>query len=149
MTLDAGGTNFVFSAIQAEKEILEPVIRKVQGKDLETILQMIIEGFQIVQSKLPDNPEAISFAFPGPADYENGVIGDLQNLPAFKGGVALGPMLEEKFEIPVFINNDGDLFTYGEAISGLLPTINGKLEEAGNPKRYRNHRGGGLFKKPA
>ncbi len=138
MTLDAGGTNFVFSAMQAEKEILEPVILKVQDKDLETILQMIIEGFQTVKSRMPEKPAAISFAFPGPADYENGIIGDLQNLPAFKGGVALGPMLEEKFGIPVFINNDGDLFAYGEAISGLLPNINRKLEDAGNPKRYRN-----------
>jgi glucokinase len=49
-----------------------------------------------------------------------GIIGDLENLPTFKGGVALGPMLEEIFNIPVFINNDGDLFAYGEAIAGLL-----------------------------
>jgi len=47
-------------------------------------------------------------------------------------------MLEETFGIPVFINNDGDLFAYGEAMSGLLPDVNRKLEEAGNPKRYRN-----------
>jgi glucokinase len=81
---------------------------------------------------------AISFAFPGPADYPAGIIGDLPNLPAFRGGVALGPMLEEKFGIPVFINNDGDLFVYGEAISGFLPYINGLLEKAGSPKRYKN-----------
>ena len=138
MTLDAGGTNFVFSAMQAEKEIVEPVILKADGKDLDAILRMTLEGFQNVQSMLPGKPAAISFAFPGPADYENGIIGDLQNLPAFKGGVALGPMLEEKFGIPVFINNDGDLFAYGEAISGLLPEINQKLADAGNPKRYRS-----------
>jgi glucokinase len=64
---------------------------------------------------------AISFAFPGPSDYPRGIIGDLGNLPCFRGGVALGPMLEDTFEIPVFINNDGDLFAYGEAIGGFLP----------------------------
>lgn len=138
MTLDAGGTNFVFSAIQAEKEILAPLVLKVRGKTLEEILKMTIEGFREVQSRLPSNPVAISFAFPGPADYGNGIIGDLQNLPAFRGGVALGPMLKEKFGLPVFINNDGDLFTYGEAISGLLPGINRMLQEAGNPRQYRN-----------
>ena len=47
-------------------------------------------------------------------------------------------MLEEKFGIPVFINNDGDLFVYGEAIAGFLPYVNGLLEHAGSPKRYRN-----------
>jgi predicted NBD/HSP70 family sugar kinase len=47
-------------------------------------------------------------------------------------------MLEEHFGIPVFINNDADLFAYGEAMGGALPRINRKLEEAGSAKRYRN-----------
>ena len=67
-----------------------------------------------------------------------GIIGNLVNLPAFRGGVALGPMLEERFGIPTFINNDGDLFVYGEAIAGFLPYVNGLLEKAGSPKRYQN-----------
>jgi len=138
LTLDAGGTNFVFSAIQANKEIVNPVRTTAKGDTLEVVLQHIIDGFSQVKEQLNENPVAISFAFPGPADYENGIIGDLQNLPLFRGGVALGPMLEEQFRIPVFINNDGDLFAYGEAIAGLLPDVNRKLEEAGNPKRYHN-----------
>lgn len=138
MTLDAGGTNFVFSAVQAEKEIVEPIILSAKGETLEMVLQTIIDGFRQVQSKVPGKPVAISFAFPGPADYNTGIIGDLQNLPLFRGGVALGPMLTEKFRIPAFINNDGDLFALGEAISGLLPEINDKLRESGNPKEYRN-----------
>jgi glucokinase len=138
MTLDAGGTKFNFSAVQGEKEIIEPVTIPSKGENLEFILKNIIEGFRQVAAKIKGSPAAISFAFPGPADYENGIIGDLQNLPSFRGGVALGPMLEEIFGIPVFINNDGDLFAYGEAISGLLPEVNRKLEALGNPKRYRN-----------
>jgi len=138
MTLDAGGTNFVFNAVQAGREILEPHILPAKAESLEGVLTTIIDGFRHVAGQVPQKPAAISFAFPGPADYEKGIIGDLQNLPFFRGGVALGPMLQEKFGIPVFINNDGDLFAYGEAIAGLLPEINKKLEEAGNPKRYRN-----------
>jgi glucokinase len=30
------------------------------------------------------------------------------------------------------------LFVYGEAIAGFLPYVNGLLEQAGSPKRYRN-----------
>ncbi|MDP4292280.1 MAG: ROK family protein, partial [Bacteroidota bacterium] len=66
------------------------------------------------------------------------IIGDLQNLPTFRGGVALGPMLADKFGIPTFINNDGDLFVYGEAIAGFLPEINKDLQEAGSPKQFKN-----------
>lgn len=138
MTLDAGGTTFVFSAVQGNKEIVEPITLPSQPKDLKLCLDTITEGFERVKEKLPASPCAISFAFPGPADYPNGIIGDLPNLPAFRGGVALGPMLEEKFGIPVFINNDGDLFVYGEAISGLLPYVNSLLEESGSSRRFKN-----------
>ncbi|NVO19563.1 MAG: ROK family protein [Bacteroidetes bacterium] len=138
MTLDAGGTNFVFSAARSGEEIIEPVGLPAKAETLEESLQTIIRGFEQVKLLLPEPPVAISFAFPGPADYPNGIIGDLKNLPAYRGGVALGPMLEYHFGIPVFINNDGDLFVYGEAMAGLLPAINAELEYAGNPKRYRN-----------
>jgi glucokinase len=52
--------------------------------------------------------------------------------------VALKQILENEFNVPVFINNDGDLFVYGEALGGLLPQVNEMLEKQGNPKRYKN-----------
>jgi glucokinase len=138
MTLDAGGTNLRFGAMRGGKPVTETVSLPSNGDDLNQCLANIVEGFTKVKALCPAAPSAISFAFPGPADYPNGIIGDLGNLPGFRGGVALGPMLEEKFGIPVFINNDGDLFVYGEAIGGLLPHVNGLLEKAGSPKRYKN-----------
>ena len=138
LTLDAGGTNLVFGAIQAGREILEPITRPTRGHDLNACLANILEGFQTARASLGRAPAAISFAFPGPADYRNGIIGDLNNLPGFRGGVALGPMLEDCFGIPAYINNDGDLFAFGEAIDGLLPEVNQALAQAGSPRRYRN-----------
>lgn len=138
LTLDAGGTNLVFSAIQREEEIIEPITLPTRGNSLELILKNIIDGFREVQSLLAEKPVAISLAFPGPVEYQLGIIGNLENLPAFQGGIALGPMLEDTFNIPTFINNDGDLFTYGEAISGILPYVNNLLEKSGSPKRYGN-----------
>ena len=138
LTLDGGGTNFRFSATQGNQPIVETIVVPSSGDNLERCLANIVEGFTRAREQCPQPPVAISFAFPGPADYPNGVIGDLQHLPAFRGGVALGPMLEERFGLPVFINNDGDLFVYGEAIAGFLPYVNALLEKAGNPKRYKN-----------
>lgn len=138
MTLDAGGTNFVFSAIRGNREILSP-IRLPSGADrLDVCLKTLVEGFSLVRERLEEPPVAISFAFPGPADYRNGVIGDLPNLPAFRGGIALKAFLEEQFHLPVYINNDGNLYAYGEALAGTLPMVNRLLREADNPKRYRN-----------
>lgn len=138
MTLDAGGTNFKFSAIRGNEPATEPFSVPSNGHDLDLCLKTLVDGFKRVRDSLPDHPAAISFAFPGPCDYPRGIIGDLHNLPCFRGGVALGPMLENIFGIPTFINNDGDLFVYGEAIAGLLPHVNGLLEQAGSPKRYKN-----------
>ncbi|TWV15423.1 ROK family protein [Bacteroidaceae bacterium HV4-6-C5C] len=138
MTLDAGGTNFVFSAIQGYCEIIKPINRPAVVDDLNHCLSVLVEGFEEVKKHLPKLPVAISFAFPGPADYEHGVIGDLPNFPAFKGGVALGPYLKKHFQIPVFINNDGNLFAYGEALAGTLPEINRLLKKHGSNKIYRN-----------
>lgn len=138
ITLDAGGTNFLFSAIQGRKEITETIHLPSVPDDLGKCLSTIIDGFQKTIDRCPIKPVSISFAFPGPADYPNGIIGDLPNLPCFRGGVALGPMLEDRFKLPVFINNDGDLYAYGEAMAGYLPYINQLLEEAGSPKRFIN-----------
>lgn len=139
MTLDAGGTNLVFSALQAGKEIIKPIKLPANPTDLKLGLTSIIEGFKLVETAIvPNKPVAISFAFPGPADYEAGIIGDLPNYSSFRSGVALGPMLEGIFGIPTFINNDGDLFAYGESVAGFLPYINELLRKSDIDKSYKN-----------
>ena len=138
LTLDAGGTNFVFSAMQGCQEVVTPVRKAAVPDSKERCLETLVEGFREVEKQLQEKPVAISFAFPGPADYEHGVIGDLPNFPAFRGGVAMGPYLEERFGLPVYINNDGNLFAYGEALAGTLPEINKCLASNGSLRRYRN-----------
>jgi len=133
LTLDAGGTNFVFNALKGGKALLSPITSPSFGDQLEKCLKTIIDGFSKVKEQLNEEPVAISFAFPGPADYPNGIIGDLGNLPGFRGGIALGSMLNEQFNVPVFIQNDGDLYAYGEALGGILPQINKQSD-----KKYKN-----------
>lgn len=139
ITLDAGGTNFVFGAMQACEFIVEPITMPSNAGELDKCLATMVDGFRQVIARLQVSPVAISFAFPGPADYPNGIIGGfLPNFPSFRDGVALGPFLEEKFGIPVFINNDGDLFAYGESQCGALPAVNARLKALGSNKQYHN-----------
>ena len=135
MTLDAGGTNFVFSAIRGNQTEVAPLTLPANADNLEKSLSNIIEGFRRVKDALPVPPAAISFAFPGPCDYSAGIVIRPGNLPAYRD-VPLTAILEDAFGLPTFINNDGDLFAYGEAMAGFLPHVNGLLEKAGNPKRY-------------
>lgn len=139
ITLDAGGTNFVFSAMKGCKFIIDPITVPSNAHDLDLCLNTMVDGFRQVISQLPAPAVAISFAFPGPADYNAGIIGGyLPNFPSFRDGVALGPYLNHIFDLPVFINNDGDLYAYGEALCGVLPEINDRLKKAGSAKQYHN-----------
>lgn len=139
LTLDAGGTNMVFGAMKGGEYIIDPITFPANSHDLDLCLGTMVKGFEAVIEKLSERPVAISFAFPGPADYPNGIIGGyLPNFPSFRDGVALGPFLQGKFGVPVFINNDGDLFAYGEALGGTLPEVNAKLKALGSAKSYKN-----------
>ena len=118
-TLDAGGTNFVFGAMQAREYIIDSISIPAKAHDLDLCLQSMVEGFSKVFEQLKQKPVAISFAFPGPADYPNGIIGGyLPNFPSFREGVALGTFLEKKF--------------------GVLPDINSRLRAMGSNKRVHN-----------
>ncbi len=139
VTLDAGGTNFVFGAMQSNEFVVEPITMPSLSESLDECLGQLVKGFTMIFNKLKTKPVAISFAFPGPADYANGIIGGyLPNFPSFRDGVALGAFLESKFNVPVFINNDGDLFAYGEALAGKLTEVNEKVAELGGSKIFKS-----------
>ena len=76
MTLDAGGTNFVFSAMQANKEIVNPINLPSHSDDLALCLETLITGFTKVKEALTETPVAISFAFPGPARQARSHVSD-------------------------------------------------------------------------
>jgi glucokinase len=138
LTLDAGGTNFVFNAIQDFKLVLPGgIVLPAMGHDLPKSLGNLASGFKQVLARTADRGPCVaaSFAFPGPADYGAGIMGDLDNLPAYRGAVPLGRILREELGIPIFINNDGDLFAYGVALHGELRDLNQELARQGSPRR--------------
>jgi predicted NBD/HSP70 family sugar kinase len=83
LTLDAGGTNLVFSAMRGGREVVEPLTLPAQADHLRSCLDNVVRGFSEAKALAPAAPVAISFAFPGPADYPRGIIGDLR----FGGGI--------------------------------------------------------------
>ena len=76
LTLDAGGNSLRFNAMRGEEFILETITLPSNANNLDLCLQSMVTGFKTVINLLGDvKPEAISFAFPGPADYPAGIIG--------------------------------------------------------------------------
>ena len=52
LTLDAGGTNFVFSAMQGMKEVATPVRLPSCANDLDKSLESMVQGFSQVIEQL-------------------------------------------------------------------------------------------------
>ncbi len=122
------GTNLVFGAMQANKFIVETHHQPSNADNLDKCLATI--GRRIPGSHRPAGRETRrhQLRIPGPGRLSQRHHRRLPaHFPSFRERLALGPFLEYKFGIPVFINNDGDLFAYGEALGGALPEVNAKL----------------------
>jgi len=132
LTLDAGGSKLEFNAMRGGRALLDPLRMVARSDDRDATLAQIRSGFEQVHEATGRAAAAISFGFPGPADYEAGVILAPPNFPTFRG-VPLRTLLQEQFRLPVFINNDGALFTSGEATAGVLPWVNER-----SAKQYQN-----------
>jgi len=63
LTLDAGGTNFVFSAIQGNSQIIAPISFPSVSDNLDKCLANLLTGFDTVMKKLETLPVAISLLF--------------------------------------------------------------------------------------
>ena len=64
ITLDAGGTNFVFGAIRGNQDVIKPISLPSNSHDLGQCLETLERGFREVINALDEKPVAISFAFP-------------------------------------------------------------------------------------
>lgn len=138
LTVDAGGTNFVFSIVRNGIIWSDSVSLSAEVNSEAACTKCLIKGFEKMQAQTKEPVSAISFAFPGPADYRNGIIRNPPNFPGISSDYPLKTILESHFGLPVFINNDGNLFAYGEALAGMLPSINKQLKQRGSTKQFHN-----------
>ena len=76
LSLDAGGTNLVFSAMKAGKMIGNEIVLAAKVNTLDEFLNRLTDGFEQVK-KIAGDAHAISFAFPGPTSYPKVIISDL------------------------------------------------------------------------
>ena len=63
LTLDAGGTNLVFSAYKGREEVCESVSLETTHKNLDAALDQIISGFSLVINQLDEKTESYQHGF--------------------------------------------------------------------------------------
>ncbi|WP_282179745.1 ROK family protein [Maribacter stanieri] len=114
--VDIGGTNIKIGKIINGK-VLQKCKIPVNRDDLEQVtLDNLYKG---LKDLMTDSVQAIGIGVPAVVDIESGTIFDVQNIPSWTN-VALKNLVEEKFNVPVYINNDANCFAIGEKQFGKL-----------------------------
>jgi glucokinase len=119
--VDIGGTNIKTGRIFGN-EILQSYLVEVARDNSEN--GIMAKLFHSIDEIMTDSVEAIGIGVPAVVNPETGVVYDVQNIPAWKK-VSLKEMVEQNYQVPVYINNDANCFALGEKHFG-------KAKEYGN-----------------
>ncbi|HNT34666.1 MAG TPA: ROK family protein [bacterium] len=116
--VDLGGTNIAAGLVNSAGQVLrqEKVKTKAQ-KGAQEILDRLMSTIEKVSDKDTwKQVQAIGIGSPGPLDPETGVILDTPNLSL--KNCPLGPAVQVRFGVPVFVDNDVNVGTLGEYVYG-------------------------------
>jgi len=108
--VDLGGTNVRAGLVDEDRitRIASSPVRS-QGKAEE-----VLEDLKSVLNEvLTPEVQGIGIGVPSVVDLEAGTIYDVQNIPAWRE-VPLRKILEARYRIPVYVNNDANCFAVGE-----------------------------------
>lgn len=118
--VDLGGTKISTALANLEGKVSNiNVIPTNAHEGEEKVLQRIIENIEfVIKDSGIDLSEvkAIGIGSPGPLDAEKGIIISTPNLP-FKNFNLVKP-LKEKFNVPVYLDNDANVAAIGEFMLG-------------------------------
>jgi glucokinase len=72
---------------------------------------------KLIRDVADQDTAGIGIGVPGLVDSEQGIVFNLQNVPSWKE-VFLKDILEQEFDMPVYVNNDANCFAVGERYFG-------------------------------
>ncbi len=112
--VDMGGTNIRAGRIQGSRIVEQFTIPVSAKADMNTVLQELSEAIEQV---FDSDCAGIGIGVPSVVDRELGIVYDVENIPSWKE-VPLRQILEQRFQVPISINNDANCFALGEACFG-------------------------------
>ena len=118
--IDIGGTKIHIGVIENGKIIQEKKFSTSADGAKEEIISELIAG---IAPFISADLEGIGIGVPGLVDEAQGIIYDLNNIPAWKK-VHLKKALQDHFKIPVFLTNDANCFILGEKVFGKAQEYN-------------------------
>lgn len=112
--VDLGGTNIRAGKV-AEQTIIQTT--KTPTPSSGTEQEVLEKLFSVIDGCFDENTKSIGVGVPSVVDVEKGIVYDVINIPSWKV-VPLKEILETRYKIPVYINNDANCFALGEKYFG-------------------------------
>lgn len=112
--VDLGGTNIRAGKIVNEKIVhLEKLPTPSRGS-VEEVMDQI---YAVIDGCFDSDTASIGVGVPSVVDVDNGIVYDVTNIPSWKV-VPLKDLLEQRYKVPVCVNNDANCFAVGEKYFG-------------------------------
>lgn len=112
--IDLGATNIRGGLVEGDS-IKASQARAIQRNGTkEAVLQDV---YDITDGLFNTSVVAIGIGVPSVVDVSEGIVYDVQNIPSWKE-VHLKKLMEERYAVPVFVNNDANCFALGEFYFG-------------------------------
>jgi glucokinase len=112
--IDLGATNIRGAIVQDEK-ISAITSRRIHTTGTEE--QVLEDVYSLINTLIDKEVKVIGIGVPSVVDVKQGIVYDVVHIPSWKE-VHLKELLESRYHIPVFVNNDANCFALGEHYFG-------------------------------
>ena len=121
VSIDLGATNLKLAILNQQYKIIakKTLTTQTLGSFPELINSIVASVKKLIKACQLNKKDILGLGLgvPGPVDINKGIIHFLPNIPGCKN-IRLGHILNRKLGLPVYIDNDANLFTLGEFYLG-------------------------------
>lgn len=112
--IDLGATN-IRGALVTGRSHSGIVSRRIKSDG--TVDEVLADVFWVVDQLIDKTVKAIGIGVPGVVDVAEGIVYDVVHIPSWKE-VHLKSIMQTRYNIPVYVNNDANCFALGEYYFG-------------------------------
>jgi glucokinase len=112
--LDLGASNIRGGLVHGN-QLSQIHSRRIQSEG--TVEDVLEDIYTIIDLLIEKDVSAIGIGVPSVVDVEQGIVYEVQYIPSWKE-VHLKSILEKRYQVPVFVNNDANCFVLGEYYFG-------------------------------
>jgi len=112
--IDLGATN-IRGGIVTDNKLSKIDSNRINSSG--TAEEVMQDVFGLADKLIDKNIKAIGIGVPSVVDVKEGIVYDVQYIPSWKE-VPLKKRMEERYKVPVFVNNDANCFALGEHYFG-------------------------------